>query len=69
MVKGGSGGKVRVTSVSGTKATPHVKQSVEVDGITVRVGDEAELTEDQQSRLKAAGVNFGEPTEDEGGEQ
>jgi len=63
---------VRVTSVSGAKATPHVKQSVEVDGTTVRVGDNADLTEGQVSRLKAAGVNFGEPTEettDEGGEQ
>lgn len=68
MAKPGGGNKVRVTSVSGAKAAPHVKQYVEVDEITVQVGEEAELTEDQVQRLKKAGVNFGEPEEDEGGE-
>jgi hypothetical protein len=56
---------VKVTSVSGAKL-PHVKQYAEVDGITIQVGEEADLTEDQVSRLKSAGVNFGTSKHDGG---
>lgn len=59
--------KVRVTSVSGTKAVPHVKQSVQVDDLEAQVGDEMELTAEQLKRLKEAGVNFGDP-DNEGGD-
>jgi len=49
---------VRVTGVSGTEAVPHVQQYVEVDGITGKVGQEMDLTEDQIKRLKKSGVSF-----------
>ena len=49
---------VMVTGVAGTEAVPHVQQYVEVDGITGKVGQEMELTEDQIKRLKESGVSF-----------